>query len=192
MARRRARRRSRRRDPRTPRKPRRAPTVGRRMTEAVPHRRLERVRELVPAAPALDVYQFVAVDAAQRDRPDRAADTGTARERHGGQHRPPQFQLGPHVIAQHELVAAHSQTSRVWPGDRAPRRRGANVARMRPTRGARPCSPPPRAMKPGGRWSRLRERALPTACARRRPALRAPLLQPRGAVAHSFRPLEGV
>ena len=84
-------------------------TRRRRSGRSFPHGRLQRIRELIATGPPLDVDKVAAVDAAERDPPDRAAQAGATGERHRGHRRAAPLELGPHVAAADQLEAADSQ-----------------------------------------------------------------------------------
>jgi len=122
----------------------------------------------------------------ERDRSRPPPIANATRERDDRDRRATALELLPHSLASRQLPTPRTQPGRMRPGALTTRRRLARVAGQRPTGPARALPPAPRYVHPLGRTRALPRRIpiLSTARARRRPAVRAPLIQPCPAVAH--------
>jgi len=156
----------------------------------VPHGALKRERQLVTTTPTLDIDELTALQLTERDRSRSPPVASATRERDGRDRRATALELLPHSLASRQLATPGAQPSRMRLGSLTTRRRVASVARHRLAGRARALSPTPRDVHPlsGTRALARRIPILSTARARRRPAVRAPLIQPYAAVAHPASP----
>ena len=150
--------------------------------EPVPHRRFERVRELIAARPRSNLDR-ASVEQAQHDRAGLASRARTAAEGNRRTRRPAPFKLRPHLVA-HELSPAAPQARRVRPGGLPARWRPARLIWERPARRTAPIPPAPRQMNQRHRIRTLLPQMGAATGAGRRTALRAPLPKPGRPIAH--------
>ena len=150
--------------------------------EPVPHRRFERVRELIAARPRSNLDR-APIEQAQHDRADLASRARTAAEGNRRTRRPAPFKLRPHLVAD-ELSPAAPQARRVRPGGLPAPWRAARIIWERPARWTAPVPPTPRHMNPRHQIGTLLPQMRTAPGARRRPAIRAPLPKPGRAIAH--------
>ena len=166
------------------------PRLASERRKSIPHRPFERERQLITTTPSLDVNQLNAFEAAERNRPRPSSLTGATRERDHRDRRTATLELLPHSIATRRLAAPRAQPRRMRPGSHTTGRRAAQLARQRLAGRARSLSPATRDVE-GLRRTRAPPRRIPTfsaPSARRRPTVRAPLIQPCTAVAHGRSP----
>lgn len=117
------------------------------------------------------------------DRAGNASRAGPPAERNQRARCPAPFEFHPHLVAD-ELASAATQTRRMRTRGEPARRRRAHLTRARATCRTRSAAPSAREMHPGRRRLALAQRMRRASCARRRPAIRAPLLEPLSMVAH--------
>jgi hypothetical protein len=154
-------------------------------TEAIPRRRLQGVRELVTRGPALDVDQRIVLDARQGDRLCAAAPTSTSPERHHRDGRAATLEFSPDGLNGKELRAPRSKPRHMRTRRVAARRRDAAFTWLRPARRTAACPPSSGDVQSRRRIAMVPRPARPSAPGpRRRPTLRAPLVEPLSAIAH--------
>jgi hypothetical protein len=78
---------------------------------SVPHRSLERERQLITSSPSLHFHQLVALQAIQSDRSDPSSLTSAAGERDDRERRAATLKLLPHRLVAHQLPAPRTQPS---------------------------------------------------------------------------------
>jgi len=99
--------------------------------EPLPDRRLERMAELVPAGPPLDLDQLLALEAQKRDPVDATADSGPPVKRDDGETRAPALELLPDCRPPDQLPPRRAQARAVHARSAPAGRGGAALARLR-------------------------------------------------------------
>jgi hypothetical protein len=88
--------------------------------EALPHRSFERVTELVPGRPSLDLDQALGLHPEEIDPLRLPSAAGPTPERHDHDRGAPSLKLFPHRRSPHQLATRRPQPRRVYPRRRAP------------------------------------------------------------------------
>jgi hypothetical protein len=153
---------------------------------SVPHGPLECEGQLITTTPSLDVDQLIAVQATESDRSGPPSIASATRERDDRNRRPTALKLLPHSLPSRQLAAPRVEPSRMRSRGLTTGRRVARLAGQRLAARARPLSPAARGMHCQRRTQAPASRVpmLAAARGRGRRAVRAPLIQPRVAVAH--------
>jgi hypothetical protein len=153
---------------------------------SVPHGPLECEGQLITTTPSLDVDQLIAVQATESDRSGPPSIASATRERDDRNRRATALKLLPHSLPSRQLAAPRVEPSRMRSRGLTTGRRVARLAGQRLAARARPLSPAARGMHCQRRTQAPASRVpmLAAARGRGRRAVRAPLIQPRAAVAH--------
>jgi hypothetical protein len=153
---------------------------------SVPHGPLKCEGQLITTSPSLDVDQLIAVQATESDRSCPPSIASATRERDDRNRRATALKLLPHSLASCQLAAPRVEPRRMRSRGLTTGRRVARLAGQRLAARARPLSPAARGMHCQRRTEAPASRVpmLAAARGRGRRAVRAPLIQPRVAVAH--------
>jgi hypothetical protein len=107
------------------------PRMASELAVAIPHRALERERELVTTTPSLDVNEFLPVKATERDRSGPSPVAGATRERDDSDRRATAPELLPHSLPNRQLATPGTQPGRMRPRSLTSGRRVARIAARR-------------------------------------------------------------
>lgn len=154
----------------------------------IPDGGFRRVAELIPRGPSLEIDESIGLRIEQPDRSRPPAGSRPTRERHDRDRRVPTLQLSPSRSSRHQLMTRRSEPCHVDSRGLQAGRRRAALAWFHPAGWTASLKPPSSNVE-----TRKRDRTIstahpqvPTAApgTRRGLAIRAPLPQPRQAIAH--------